>query len=156
MLLGLLAAAILPSLSASPARNTLPTNAKVRVAQRDDFGVKLKIGYDINSPEDLDLAGKLYQVSVCANCDVNDKGERNSNEGYQTVGSTCGGYPHGCAVLKRSDWIFEDASDTLRLHFRVGESVWSKEAVVFTGLNTVVQGEGGVVHLVLQETKEEL
>ena len=103
-----------------------PTNVKVRVAQRGDFGSKIKVAYDIHSSE-------ATVITMCAGCDVDDDGRRNSNKGYETTGSTCGGYPHGCAVIKPADWIFD--VDTVSLHFRIGESGWSTEKNIFSKQN---------------------
>ena len=131
----------------------LPTNLVVRVSQRSDFGVKLKVAYHINSPESTALSNT--KIEMCANCHIDNKGDRQSNDGHVKTGSTCGGFPHGCAVVKRADWLFD--SDQVSLHFRVGAEPWSTP-FVFTGLKEVVKGGAGVVYLQqLEDTvKEEL
>ena len=132
----------------------LPTDLVVRVSQRSDFGVKLKVAYHINSPESTALSNT--NIEMCANCHIDTKGDRQSNDGYVETGSTCGGFPHGCAVIKRADWLFD--SDQVSLHFRVGAEPWSTTPYVFTGIKEVVKGGAGVVYLQQLENsvKEEL
>jgi hypothetical protein len=136
-----------PAVVIAGASENLPTVKSAKISQRDDFGAKLKLKYLINSAKD-------EKVSVCSQCDINTNGERTSNAGYETVGSTCGGYPNGCAVFKQASWIFK--KDQVSLHFRVGESLWSTEPVVYTGIAEAVKGESGVTLLTLEEAKGEL
>jgi hypothetical protein len=131
------------------AAQDFPTSVKARIAQRGDFGSKLKVSYVIQSPE-------ATIITMCAGCDVDDNGNRMSNEGYETTGSTCGGYPSGCAVIKPADWVFD--VDTISLNFRVGESVWSSEKNIFSK-GDIVKGSNGVEKLervTAQSTKNEL
>tara|TARA_B100000780_G_scaffold261565_1_gene214080 strand:+ start:103 stop:471 length:369 start_codon:yes stop_codon:yes gene_type:complete len=97
-----LLALLLPTLCLS---QNLPTNIKARFAQRDDFGSKLKVAYKINTPESSALAPNKNWM--CANCEINQNGERTSNVGHETVGSTCGGYPNGCATVKPFNHHFD-------------------------------------------------
>ena len=127
------------------ANSKYPTNIKARVTQREDFGSKLKVSYNINSPEST-------PVHLCAGCTISiNTGERTSSEGYMIEGSTCGGHPSGCATIKRADWLFN--LDSVALAFRVGGEgkLWSTDDVQFS-LKAAVKGQQGVVKLTQQVT----
>ena len=121
-----------------------PTNVKARLTQRNDLS-KLKVGYNINTPEST-------HIWMCVNCDVDETGSRLSNKGFTTLGSTCGGYPHGCAVLKPFGW---SPGDVVSLSFRVGDSLWSTEKIMFA-IGDDVEQKPGMTHLERAEAKDEL
>ena len=137
-------ASIFMTASTITAAQNFPSNVEVRVAQRDDFGTKLKVSYNLNSRD---------VVQMCADCDVDSNGERMSSKGYETTGDTCGGYPHGCAVIQNAEWIFE--LETVALHFRVGESLWSRSSEQNTFSTKGVTKGTGVVYLLRIEESED-
>ena len=120
-----------------------PSNVKARLSQRDDFGSKLKVAYDINTPE-------FAKVWMCVGCNVNEEGSRMSNEGKEVQGATCGGYPNGCASLRGFEWV---PSSDVSINFRINSGPWSPETFTFS-IGEVVKGQSGVTHL--EVSKEEL
>ena len=109
-----------------------PTDIKARLVQREDFGVKVKLAYTINSPESS-------TVEACIDaCDESD--------GRIATGAFCGGYPNGCAVFKMGEpgaWVW--SQETIDVRMRVDGGSWSEP--VRYRIDKSARGEVGAVDL---------
>ena len=114
-----------------------PTDLRARLAQRDDFGVKIKLAYKISTP-------KAIKVEACFSgevpCDVDE------SAGFITEGSLCGGFPSGCTVLKMAGaepWVW--AQKTVGVQMRVAGGEWSSP--VRFRVDPGVRGTPGMIAL---------
>eukprot|EP00930_Biecheleria_cincta_P060887 TRINITY_DN46473_c0_g1_i1.p1 TRINITY_DN46473_c0_g1~~TRINITY_DN46473_c0_g1_i1.p1 ORF type:complete len:147 (-),score=35.92 TRINITY_DN46473_c0_g1_i1:50-490(-) len=117
------------------ADKSLPTDLRAQLAQREDFGVKVKLSYTIKSP-------KTSKVEVCVGCDVD------MSSGKVVDGGTCGGFPNGCATVKMSKAEAESqlwTQDALHLQLRVDGGAWS-EPVKFR-VDKSAKGNMGMLEL---------
>ena len=114
-----------------------PTNIGARIAQRDDFGVKLKVNYHINSDHSSSIEMRV----------------KDFGPDFTTPGATCGGFPRGCAVAKGAS-VAEVLYDlrTVSVAFRVNAGEWS-EYITFSKNGKAdspplaTRGASGVVQL---------